>query len=109
MMSDLHPTPTRLTLLRVNADGEPSLSGLTYWEVETIRYPDRTWYTVQHDGWLVAEVYDGPDGWRIASRPREPIPSAVLAEVPHLTKVARAILGEPEPTDRTEETAMEND
>jgi hypothetical protein len=72
-------------LLRLGADGTPNPSGTTYWEViEFIeaRWPDRTWYTVQHDGWLVAEAYTGSDGWRVASKPREPIPAVVLAELP---------------------------
>jgi hypothetical protein len=78
-------TYAHTTHFRLGADGAPNPSGTTYWEViEFIeaRWPDRTWYTVQHDGWLVAEVYDSPDGWRIASTSREPIPPVVLAEVP---------------------------
>lgn len=71
--------------LRLGADGTPNPSGLTYWDVDTTVSPpfqDRTWYTVLHDGWLVAEVYVNPCGWRVASKPREPIPAAVLAEIP---------------------------
>lgn len=70
------------TLLRLDAKGEPSPSGLTYWEVIETRESGRPWFTVQRDGWLVAEVYNGPDGWRIATTPRESIPAAVLAAVP---------------------------
>jgi hypothetical protein len=81
-MSAHTPTSARRALLRLNEAGEPNLSGLTYWEVEQIRYPDRTWYEVRRDGWCIAEVYVGSDGWRVASRPREPIPAAVLAEMP---------------------------
>jgi hypothetical protein len=88
-MSTTYAEP-RSTLLRLNVDGEPSPSGLTYWEVVEGAHLGRTWYTVQHDGWLVAEVYEGPDGWRIASTPREPIPAAVLAEIP---AACAAILG----------------
>jgi hypothetical protein len=69
-------------ILRLAADGTPNPSGLTYWEVIEDGRPDRTWFTVQRDGWLVAEAYVGPDGWRVASKPREPIPAAVLAELP---------------------------
>lgn len=68
--------------LRLGANGTPNPSGLTYWDVDTAVSADRTHYSVQHDGWLVAEVYVGPDGWRVASRPREPIPAAVLNELP---------------------------
>lgn len=76
-----HPVTSNV-VLRLNEVGQPDPSGLTYWDVETVVKPDRTHYDVRHDGWTVAEVYDGPDGWRVASKPREPIPAAVLAEVP---------------------------
>lgn len=89
-----------MTILRLDANNTPNPSGLTYWEVEEAREQDRTWYTVRHDGWLVAEVYDGADGWRLASRPREPIPSAVLAELP---AAGKAVLSAHSPNDIKEQ------
>lgn len=69
-------------MIRVDAGGKPNRGGLTYWQIDQTRYPDRTFYSVLHDGWYVAECYSGPDGWRISQRLREPIPAAVLAELP---------------------------
>ena len=53
-----------------------------HWETMEVLCPDRTFYHVLCDGWYIADCYNGPDGWRLASRPSEQIPSEILAGLP---------------------------
>jgi hypothetical protein len=49
----------------------------TGWELETTRYPDRTFYTLLHEGWVIAEFYCGPYGWRWSRLPSQALPGFV--------------------------------
>jgi hypothetical protein len=70
-------------VIRLGDNGEPAPWGLTYWQVDEHRLSDRRrWFSVLHDGWVVAEVYEGPDGWRVASTARESIPAVILGQLP---------------------------
>lgn len=79
-----NPTPTE----RIIPGADPT--GLSYWSVVETPHPDRTYYDVLHDGWLVAEVSSEPGGWYRISGPREPVPALVLGELP---RDAQALIG----------------
>lgn len=81
------PTPTE----RVVPGADPT--GRSYWSVVETVYPDRTYYDVLHDGWLVAEVSNEPGGWYRISGPRERVPACVLSELPG---EAQALIGGPD-------------